>query len=457
MARAPDAMDPVEPEATRPPVGATDRATRRPPMTAGWNAVRRLGPRRATVLADQAVSSLSNVVMAVLAARHLDPAAFGALSVAIVAYQLVLGGVQAVGSHAWLSRFADSDASERDAAASDLTRAAAVAATFAAGACVIAALLVDQSRGPLLVTAAFLPVLCAQDATRFVAVLTRPLVALTSDVLWLVVVVAGLPLLPDDAGPAAFVAVWGVGGALAFLLAACLLRVSPWVGSARSWWSAHGDMAGRFLGEFASARAAGHVVLLALGAIAGLQALGAVRAAQVFYGPLNTLFAGIYLAVVPDGVRVRHDAARLTRLMILASVVVTAAAAAWMVIGVALPDAIGEQLFGATWAEADDLMFLTGLATIAGSAALGGYLGIRSLGNARASLQAQLWSLPPQAALSLAGAFAAGAAGYTAGFAAGNVVAALIWWRSFRRALERETLTSAPDEDLFGAPLGYGR
>ena len=169
-----------------------------------------------------------------------------------------------------------------------------------------------------------------------------------------------------------------------------------------------------------------------------------MRAAQVFYGPLNTLFDGVYLALVPDGVRRRDDPGRLMRLMVAATVLVTGLALAWLVVGLVLPDSWGSRLFGDTWAEAEDVMLPIGLSVVAGSLATGAFGGLRSLAAARSSLRARLWSLPPQVVAALVGSATAAAVGYSVGLAIGKAVMAAIWWVVFLTALRRRV---APPEE----------
>ena len=396
----------------------------------------RLGHRRVVVVADQAVSSLGNVIVAIIVARVASPEQFGAFSVAMVAYQVATGAVRAVVGEPWLSAHSTDEPAAHRRASADLLRAG-LATSVAAGLLVAAFGLVagGAPRGPLLVLALIFPVLGVQDGLRFVAVVDRPRVALASDLAWLVAVVPLLAMAPDGAGPAWFVAAWGAGAVVGLAVAVAALDVPFDGGSARRWLDEHREMSGAFFGEFATARAAGQLVLLGLGAIAGLAALGAVRAAQVFYGPLNTLFSGIFMALVPDGARRRHDPRALTRLMLAASGVVTAAAAAWTVVGVVVPDAWGTALFGDTWREAEDVLLPIGLATVAGAVPTGAFAGIRSLGAARLSFRVRLWSMPPQVACALVGAAAGAAVGYAWGFALGNVVVATMWWVFFASAL----------------------
>ena len=78
-----------------------------------------------------------------------------------------------------------------------------------------------------------------------------------------------------------------------------------------------------------------------------------------------------------------------------------------------------------------------GLAVVAGSAATGAFAGLRSLGDARASLRARLYSLPTEAILSLIGVVAGGAVGYAFGYATASVLIAVTWWTFFLAAVRR--------------------
>ncbi|HKH06558.1 MAG TPA: hypothetical protein VKA65_15420 [Acidimicrobiales bacterium] len=386
-------------------------------------------------MADQAVSSLSNVVVTIIVAGHVTRDEFGAFSVALVAYQLASVAVRATVGEPYLSAHSTDTGAARATAAGDLLRASLAASVLASSVMAVAALAVGgDAAAALLALALVFPFLGAQDALRHVAVVDRPHLALASDGVWLAGVAVLVVVAPGDASAAWFVAAWGVAGIAGLAVAIATMDV-PWRGDARRWARSHREMAGAFLAESVSARAAGQVVQLALGAIAGLPALGAVRAAQTFYGPLNTLYAGIYLALVPDGARKRDEPAKLLHFMLVASAVVTTGAALWALVGVFLPDAWGTAVFGDTWREAEELMVPTGLAVIAGSAATGAFAGLRSLGAARHSLRARLWSLPPEVACALGGAVVGGAVGYSYGFAAGNLVMAAIWWTIFLAAL----------------------
>ena len=160
----------------------------------------------------------------------------------------------------------------------------------------------------------------------------------------------------------------------------------PW-----RWLRDNREMGVRFLGEFVTGQSVGQFVVLGVGAIAGLGTLGAVRAAQIVLradqhdprGHLPGPRAGggpapgrASPAAAPDGRR--------------------RAGCSWpwrpggRSSACSCPPAGAPSCSGESWADAADLLGPLGLAMMAGSAATGGYAGLRSLGAARASLRARL-------------------------------------------------------------------
>jgi O-antigen/teichoic acid export membrane protein len=386
-------------------------------------------------MADQGVSSLSNVVVSIFVARSLSSDGFGAFSLATVVYLLAQGTTRALIGEPLLSRFSSADAATRRSLVPNLVGATLATSFVGAAVVVVVGLAVGGPAAPaLLALALVLPLVLVQDTWRYVFIVDRAGSALAVDLVWLVTVIAALSLAPDDAGAAWFVLAWGATAGLGALTGLVLGRGSLGRPRPLAWITAHRDMGGRFLGEFATGQAVGQLVLVALGAIAGLSALGAVRAAQVVYGPLNTVHQGIYLALVPEGARTT-DESHLRRLMAKASVGLVVVATVWMLVVLVMPNRWGTALFSATWSDADDLMLLMGLAMIAGSAATGGFAGVRALGAARESLRARLRSVGPQLVLPLAGTAVGAGHGYALGFGLGHLVSAVIWWGAFGAAL----------------------
>ena len=131
------------------------------------------------------------------------------------------------------------------------------------------------------------------------------------------------------------------------------------------------------------------------------------------------IHAGAYLAVVPDGARLRDDRRRLRRLITATAGVLTLLATAWTVLGSWLPDEVGRQLFEATWPGAEEIMVPMGLVMVAGGFISGGFLGVRSLGEADVSLRVRVLSAPGQLVLPIVGAMVGDAVGFAVGLALG--------------------------------------
>lgn len=400
--------------------------------------------RRVLVMADQGVSSLSNVVVSIMAAGSLSPEGFGAFAVATVGYFITTGFTRALVGETFLSTYSATSARRRRSLMSDMVGAAAVVSLLAAVVVGVAGVTVGGQGGSALTALAFvLPLLLVQDSWRFAFIVDRPERALIIDVVWLVSVCAVLPLAPADAGPGWFVVAWGLTGGLGALASLALSARTLRVPRPRRWLATHRAMGSRFLGEFVTGVGVTQLVLVGLGAISGLAVFGSVRAAQVFFGPINTVHAGAYLALVPEGAQAIAQPDRLRRLMVRASVGLATIAFCWMCVGLALPDSWGTSLFGSTWADATDMLLPIGLTVVAGSLITGGFAGVRSLGAASDSLHARVLTVPPMLVLPLVGAALAAGEGYAAGLGTAQLAAAAIWWTVFHRALAGR---SAPTE-----------
>lgn len=391
-------------------------------------------------MADQALSSLSNVLVSIFVARSLPPQGFGAFGVAVAAFLLVLGTSRALIGEPLLSQHSEATPAQRRQLVPHMIGGSVVIGLLAAGVVAAAGLILRGASGSALTAlAVVLPVMLVQDCWRYAFIIDRPGAALVVDLAWLVGVCAAMPLAPADAGPSWFVVVWGLTAGLG-AVAGLVLSGDAWVVSRPGrWFTEHREMSARFLGEFVTGQAVTQFVLVGLGAIAGLGVFGAVRAAQVFFGPINTVHAGAYLALVPEGAQAIAQPERLRRLMIRASLGLATLAFAWMCVGLALPARWGAELFGPTWADATDLILPIGLTMVAGSLITGGFAGVRSLGAASDSLQARLRTVPPLLVLPLVGAAVAAGEGYAAGLSVAQLASAAIWWTAFHRALARRT------------------
>jgi hypothetical protein len=415
--------------------------------------------RRVLVIADQAASSLSNVVVAVLVARSFPEQTepFAAFGLALMVFQFLVGCVRALVFEPVLSLYPDRPRADRDALVpgylgSTLTVGAGVAVLVA-----LASVLIEGMAGSaLLALALVVPFVLVQDSWRYLFIIDRPGAALAVDLVWLAVSCSAIVVMPDGASVSWYVVAWGAGGALGGVVATFIGRRA--LGRPELWGHVvrHRQLGLRFLGEVLTSQASNYA-LLSCGWILGLNAYGAVRAVNFFFGPLMTLNAGLLLSILPEATRLRGQPARFGRLVYGATAVACGAAVGWTVVGLVLPESAGRAFFGVTWLRAQDVLAPMGLAVIGLGIVTTMLAGVRALDGTK-GLGARLRGVPFQVGCPIVGAFAGGIMGFAIGMALGVAVSAAIWWTTFRRLYDQqrravaEGLTPAGPRVTAGVP-----
>jgi O-antigen/teichoic acid export membrane protein len=387
-------------------------------------------------IVDQAASSVSNVAITVVAARALDRQAFGGFVLVMAVYVVLIGLTRAVALEPLLIRGADRGVEPlRDAAG-----AAVAMGTVLGVGCVAAGLLAGDATGrALVVLGLFLPLLFLQDGWRYAAfALERPQFAITVDAAWLATQAAGTVALVQagSQSPAAFVALWAASGAVGAVVGVLRARVLPRVTSGVRRVAANLDLGGPFVVEFLADGGAAYAALWLLGILSGLDAVGAIRVGQTVFGPINVLYVGMFVTLVPEGARrLREGPHRLRTSMIRASVVVSGVAAMATLVALAVPGSVGRALFGDSWDQGHSVLLALGVALCGGGVMTGATAGLRALGRARRSLAVRLATLPLMLGLPLVGAVVADEVGFGVGIATATWLAAGLWWAAFSRAL----------------------
>ncbi|WP_405943570.1 hypothetical protein [Streptomyces sp. NBC_00932] len=387
--------------------------------------------RRSAVVAasvlDQAASSLTNILVLVMAARVSTTAGFAAFSMVYLTFTVLLGlNMSYVGQAVVLER------GDRTALASACRSAAAftACASLAAGALLAAggAAVGGRLGHTFLALGLVLPFVLLQDGLRYsFSALQQPHRALAADVLRLLCVVPALLLQPHHAGPARLVAVWGLSAVPALLAGLLLLR--PLVSGATTQvrrYLRRGHLGMRFVVEFAVGNASSQLAVLGLGLFASPLAVGALRGATTLFGPLNVLFNSVNVFGPPVLGRLggRRATARAAAVL---GCVLAGVGFGWAAVLYALPDRVGRQLLGATWQSASALLPATGsqYAVMAlGTCAL---VTLRVL-SPRATLSLQVVFSLVSVALMLGGYPLGGAIGAAWGLAAGSALKAVAAW-----------------------------
>lgn len=404
--------------------------------------------RRVLVIADQAASSLSNVVVAVLVARSFpdETEQFAAFTLALLVFQFLVGCVRALVFEPALALYSDRPARDRDALVPSYLGSTLTVGTTVAALVALTSLVVGGMAGSgLLALALVMPLVLIQDSWRYLFIIDRPAAALGIDLIWLAASCSAIVLLPSGAALSWYVMAWGGGGILGGVVATFLGRRA--LGRLQAWTYVvrHREHGLRFLGEVVTAQASNYA-LLSCGWILGLNAYGAVRAANFFFGPLMTLNAGLVMAMLPEAARLRNEPSRFTRVVYGATAAACGAAVAWTAVGLVLPDSVGSAFFGATWSRADDLLLPMGAAVVGMGVVSTALVGVRALDGTK-GLGTRLRSLPFQVGCPIIGAFVGGIQGFAIGMAVGTAVSATIWARTFRRlfARQRTVVTAASD------------
>jgi O-antigen/teichoic acid export membrane protein len=181
---------------------------------------------------------------------------------------------------------------------------------------------------------------------------------------------------------------------------------------------------------------AGQVTVYCIGTIAGLQALGSLRAAQLIFGPMQVLFMGLSAIAIPELVRaLQNSPKRLQWTSRLFSVTLVATALAWGAVVLVLPSAVGRALLGQTWEHARPLAGAVMLSWTATGFIAGAASGLRALAAAKQSLAARLAGSTLAVAGAITGAVADGARGAAWGLALCGWIEAMVWWWQYARTL----------------------
>jgi hypothetical protein len=396
------------------------------------------------------LSSASNFALAVIVARQVDTTEYGVFAIGFTIYALALGVSRALSTDPLVVRFSDkSVVDQREEAGT----AAATAILFGAvlGVLLVAAAFVAGSplRPSLLAFGIGLPFLLWQDSYRYQFVASRrPQLAALNDLVWLLVlgVLFAVAVRAGASTPSPYVAAWSAAAACAAVVGMGYARAWPRGRGALHWLRLHADLNWRFAVEFVMISGAPQLVLLALAAVSGYAEAGGLRGAIVLLGPVILLAAGVVIATVPEGVRLkqRHPA-RLRRVVCLVAVALSVVVVVWSAAVSQLPDRIGEALLGSTWTLAQEVTFPLGLAVAGTAASAGLAAGLRSLAAARQSLRATI----PAVILLLVGGVAGAVWDGGVGAAWGMIIPAWIgtglYLRQFLRAVRNTSATGAPD------------
>jgi len=402
------------------------RAPPRPRADAA--ALRAWVSRGGLVFADQAVSSLTNGLVGIVAARAVGPEGLGSVARALAVAYLAMALHRAISGEPMLV-FGTGNASGSLAS----TLVVGVVVATAAGAA--AMLLAD---GALVALALVLVPVLAQDWGRYAFFASgRPGYALLSDLLWMTVqsialaAAASMGLLHTWG----ILAAWGAGGLAGAVPGLALLRPRPRPVGLLGWLRHTKRLSGGTTAQVLLSQGAGQVGILAISAVAGLGALGGLRAAQLLLSPATLALASLTLILLPDlGGNGGANLGRIRRRAGVASALGASIVLSYFSVILLWPRAF-TLVFGERFGLYGPLVPLAGAAALAQGLAVGPGLGVRALREGRAVFLTQAAAVAVGMPVTIAAAARWGATGAAAGVAAQSAILCFASWLTYLGAL----------------------
>jgi O-antigen/teichoic acid export membrane protein len=410
--------------------------------------LRRVIGRLGWGVADQALSSLTNFAVGIYVARTLGAEEFGAFSLAFATYLIVRNASQGLASDPLVVRYSGVDTMSWRSAVAKSTGMAITIGLLTGTACVVVGWYLGGSTGAaFLALGISLPGLLLQDSWRYAFFcLGRGGKAFGNDLVWTLVL---LPLLPaivatGHSGVFWFVLAWGLSATFAAVVGGIQARVVPRLSEAANWLAHHRDLASRYLGENLTLSGAAQLRLYGLGIIAGLTAVGTLRAAELLLGPFMVITQGIGMIGVPEAARtLRRSLRRLQPFCLLLAGLQAGGAIVWGAAMLLLPESVGVWLLGSSWQPASALLVPVTLAVAGTGVVNGAWVGLRALGAATRSLRARGINSVAYLVGVLGGAALGGAAGAAWGATAGTFIGAGVWWWQLHRGIRSSDVSGA--------------
>ena len=282
-----------------------------------------------------------------------------------------------------------------------------------------------------------LPGLLVQDCWRYAFFAAgRARSAAINDLVWAAVQFAAIGLLLAAGQRSVFLLTlaWGGAALVAAVVGSLQAGILPAPWATVRWFRATRDLNLRLGLEYIVNMGAVNASIYLIGGIAGLIAVGAIRAAQVLLGPLQLLFFGLSAFALPLLSTMARAGDRLLRVTVLLSCAITVVSLVWVGALLLLPRRAGEALLGDSWAGAWSVLLPIGVVMVAVGSTTGPRVGLKALRRADLLLRVTAVQAPFILVLGVAGALVDGARGAAVGYAVADIVGATLIWTAFLRA-----------------------
>lgn len=399
------------------------------------------------MIVDQGVSSLTNFAATIVVARSVSEQLFGAFSVAVLVYIVLVNLTRALVSQPLAIRVSAAADQLDDVAAA--AGAAVVCGGLAGTMVVIVGVGMGGTVGAALAVAGVLfPALTLQDTSRFCHfTMGRPALAVVNDLVWAgcqaVFIVAVLHL--SDGSVGLLTAAWAGGAVVASIVGMRQAGVIPALGEGLRFVRRHLSLGGRLAVETVVTNGSSQVTMLAVGATLGATGVGAIRGGSTLFGPFTVAFLGLMAAGIAEGSRLlARSPDRLVPVLAIVSGLLFGMSVCWGTVLVLMPPEWGTALLGDTWPAAKDLIVPFAVSTAGAGLASGGFLGLRIVAAVSTTLRLRVITGAATIVAGVGGAAGWGARGAVAGLAVGTWANALgAWWSLARYRLRHPGVFAA--------------
>lgn len=357
--------------------------------------------RRVTILTvvDQGASSVSNFALAFIVAHYSGAHVLGVFAVLQAAYIIAQTLVRGMTSDCLLTRHEADDAGmeryERGGFASAVMYACAASVVLLAA----SMLLSHELRVMFVIFAVAFPLMACQDYARYIGISRyRPEYAIVLDVAWLLLFVVAYVALRHTGHvslPWIFGA-WAGAGAAVGLFALwnhATRRDVP--GYLRFWYRSEHAVGLRFAGQTLVTSTWAYIVINLFILIFSISVIGEFKLAQLIFGPVTVLVAGVLTAMIAQAARAfAVDSRRALRFVAGAGVLTFAGTLVWTALIYAAPVHTMTKVLGPTWPAARHLVPAMGLAMALASLAQAATTGLRSIRAAKESLRLVVCMVP---------------------------------------------------------------
>jgi O-antigen/teichoic acid export membrane protein len=313
-------------------------------------------------------------------------------------------------------------------------------------------------RGPLLAVGITMAALLLQDTCRMIFFAqSRSHLAALNDGVWAVVQFSsmGVALALGRTDPGLLTFLWGASSAVCVVLAMVQLRAVPDPRAAPGWIREHRDLLGYLLPETLVTSGGDKAAYLMVGGILSAAAVGAVNAARQLLNPLLIISQAAASFAMPEISR-RSQLSEKARWQAGVGLGAVVGAASLVYVGLVLlvPDAVGVQLFGATWKQARQVLLPMGLFSAAAGMCLGPFVVIAAMGHARRTFRVTVLQTVLMLILMPLGAVLGDVTGATWGLFIGKVIELPFWLRALRTASAEGPVGHIDAESGEGAATG---